>query len=61
METNQIKTIQDAERYCEGLVNDFQDGFIDKGEMMSELRNYTFHLHDMFKEQFEKQTEAQAS
>lgn len=53
MKIEKIKSVSDAEQYCEGLVNDFQEGLIDRGEMMSALRDYTFHLHDLFKKNFE--------
>lgn len=54
MKVKEVRSIQDAEQYCEGLLNDYTNGLISNGVMMSSLRDYTFHLHDMFLEQFEK-------
>lgn len=53
MKLDKVESVQDAERYCEGLVNDFQNGIIHRGEMMSSLRDYTFHLHKMFEKVLE--------
>lgn len=44
MKVKNIKTISDAQRYCEGLANDFETGIIDKGEFMIGLRDYTYRI-----------------
>ena len=48
MKLENVKSVSDCERYCEGLINDFQSGIIERGQFMCGLRDYTFHLHDMF-------------
>ena len=41
MKATEIKTLQDAERFCEGLLNDFELGIADKAETMKQLAKYT--------------------
>ena len=48
MKAEEIKSIQDCEIFCEGVLNEFESGILDKGETMKHLRDYTWHLHKMF-------------
>jgi len=43
-----IKTITDAQRYCEGVINDFEAGISTKEETMKYLEEYTTALMQLF-------------
>jgi len=48
MKLKKVKSIQDCERFCEGVINDFRDGVSSEGKTMRALYKYTIHLHKMF-------------
>lgn len=48
MKPKQIRTLEDAELFCTGLLNDFEQGIMTKGQCLADLRDYTFHLQEMF-------------
>lgn len=54
MEAKEIKTQQDAERYVEGVINDFEAGISTKKETVKYLFEYTCRLHDLFFENTKK-------
>ena len=50
MDVNKIKTIEQAQNWCEGVINDLEGGIIDKDEAMKCMLDYTFRLHQLFYE-----------
>lgn len=44
MLTENIYTLQDAERYIEGCLNDFAEGISTKGETMKYMLDYTLRI-----------------
>lgn len=50
METKNIKSVDDCERYLEGVLNDFELGISTKGETMSFLIEYTLRVVEIVKE-----------
>ena len=47
MKVEDIKTIADMQRYCEGCINDFEAGVSTKEETMKAFEEYTFHLIEL--------------
>lgn len=54
MKVEDITTLQDAERFIEGCVNDLSDGLSTKGETMGRLGEYTGRLMELFWENAKK-------
>lgn len=54
MKAKEVNSIQDAERFCTGVINDFESGVSTKEETMEQLKEYTWRLHDMFESTIEK-------
>jgi len=50
METKNIKSVDDCERYLEGCLNDFETGISTKAETMSYLIEYTIRVVEIVKE-----------
>lgn len=48
MKPQDIKTISDAQNYCEGVLNDFESGICTKSEALAFLGEYTVALHNLF-------------
>ena len=48
MDVKKIMTLEDANRYVEGCINDFESGISTKGETMSLLGEYTGRLMELF-------------
>lgn len=48
MKVKDIKTLQDANRYVEGCINDFEHGISTKEETMAFLGEYTGRLMELF-------------
>jgi len=48
MKAINVKSIEDSQNYCEGVLNDFETGIIDKSEAMVALYEYTVQLHNLF-------------
>lgn len=48
MNPKDIKTITDAQNYCEGVLNDFEAGICTKSEALTFLGEYTISLNDLF-------------
>lgn len=48
MKATNIKTLKDAQRFCEGVINDFENGISNKEETLEQFRKYTFAIHDQF-------------
>ena len=48
MNAKKIRTIEDAERFTEGVINDFETGICDKAETMKQLGNYTGAIMELF-------------
>ena len=47
MKVKNIKTINDAQRYVEGVINDFEGGISTKEETMGYLGEYTARIVEM--------------
>lgn len=43
-----MKSIEDAQNYCEGVLNDFEAGIITKDDAMVAFYEYTVQLHNFF-------------
>lgn len=52
MKPEEIRTIQDAQIFCEGVINDFESGICTKDETMNQLLKYTARLNDLHWEVF---------
>jgi hypothetical protein len=50
MKVEEIKSIEDCNLFCAGVLNDLDAGIITKKKALLHLRDYTFHLHNMFSE-----------
>jgi hypothetical protein len=48
MKAEDIKTIEDAENYVEGCINDFEAGISTKEETLTSLGEYTGRLMELF-------------
>ena len=48
MKAQNIKTIEDAQNYCEGVLNDYEAGICTKAEALNYLYDYTIALGDLF-------------
>lgn len=48
MKVEEIETLSDANRFVEGVINDFEGGIIDKNETMRLLGAYTGSIMDLF-------------
>ncbi len=48
MKVEAIKTLKDANRYVEGVLNDYEGGIITKDEAMGYLGEYTGRLTELF-------------
>jgi len=48
MKIQDVKSIQQANRFVEGTINDFENGIATKDETMVLMGEYTNHLMDMF-------------
>lgn len=48
MKVQNVKTISQAQQFCEGVINDFESGIATKEETLQHLKEYTFQLHDVF-------------
>jgi hypothetical protein len=55
MKAEEINTLDDAERFCEGCLNDFELGISTKSETMKELARYTGRLNELFLGECEKE------
>lgn len=58
MEVSKIETLSDAERYVEGVLNDFESGISDKKETMRLMGEYTGRLMELFWENSKKKIRA---
>jgi hypothetical protein len=47
MEAKEIKTVQDAQTYLEGVLNDFEAGIATKSETMKYLAEYTAKVFEL--------------
>ena len=47
MKAKDIKSLEQAESYCEGLLNDFELGISDKSETMKALAEYTIRIAEL--------------
>lgn len=47
MKARDIKSVDDAERFVEGCLNDFESGVATKGETMQHFARYTGRLLEM--------------
>ena len=54
MKAEQINTLEEAEQFCEGVLNDFETGICNKAETMKQLSLYTGRLNDLFWENSKK-------
>lgn len=54
MKVENIKNINDMERYLEGCLNDFELGISTKGETMGCLIDYTIKVVELTKERLSK-------
>jgi mevalonate pyrophosphate decarboxylase len=54
METKDIKTSKDMERYVEGCLNDLLDGLSTKEETMTYMKDYTIRIIDIVSEIYNK-------
>ena len=50
MKAEEIKTLEQAENYCEGLLNDFESCISDKAETMKALADYTIRIAELAKQ-----------
>jgi len=50
MKVDDIRTIEDAQRYVEGCLNDLENGITTKEETLSYLGEYTMYLMKYFYE-----------
>lgn len=48
MKVEEIKSLDQCEKYCQGVLNDFETGVITKDKAMEYLYEYTNHLHEFF-------------
>jgi len=48
MKAINVKTIEDCQHYCEGVLNDFESGIIDKSEALVAFWEYTVQIHNLF-------------
>ena len=55
MKPNEIKSLEQAEYYCEGLVNDLQEGLISKSDAMKDLASYTAVIAEKSREREKKE------
>ena len=55
MKPNEIKSLEQAEYYCEGLVNDLQQGLISKSDAMKDLARYTAVIAEKSREREKKE------
>jgi|SRR3990172_12281777 len=53
MDPQKIKTIDDCQAYCEGVLNDLELGIIDKSEALVAFWEYTVQIHNLFTSNFE--------
>lgn len=54
MKAEDINTAEDAERFCEGCLNDMEMGIATKAETMKQLAKYTGRLNELFWENAKK-------
>lgn len=54
MKVEDIKAIEDANRYVEGCINDFEQGISTKDETIGYLGQYTARLMELFWENAKK-------
>ena len=48
MKLQNVKTLDEAKYYVEGVINDFESGISTKEETLGYLGQYTAHLMDLF-------------
>lgn len=54
MDVKEIMTINDANRFVEGCINDFEAGLSTKAETMSHIGKYTGRIMEIFWENAKK-------
>lgn len=58
MKAEDINTLEDAERFVEGVINDFESGVCDKTETMKQFAWYTGRLNLLFWQNAKKMIKA---
>jgi hypothetical protein len=48
MKAEEINSAEDAQRFCVGLINDFEMGLCEKSDVMGELGKYTGRIMEIF-------------
>ena len=48
MKVEEIRTVEDANAFCDGVINDFESGVSDKSETLELLGSYTGRIMEIF-------------
>jgi len=48
MKAEEITTLDDAQNYCEGVLNDLEAGILQKDEALVAFYEYTVRIHNLF-------------